>query len=147
MIVNAKGAIVGRLASYVAKQALNGELVIVVNAEKAIVSGDKKMILAEEKEKLKIRNIGNPMMGPFHQKRADKYLRKCIRGMLPFKKPRGRQAYKNIMVYMGVPKDEIKKSFNIELKDSDIIELAEIKKDVRKYMLLGDVCESIGGRW
>ena len=37
VVVNAENAVVGRLASYVAKVALNGEEVTIVNAEKAII--------------------------------------------------------------------------------------------------------------
>ncbi|OYT54507.1 MAG: 50S ribosomal protein L13 [Candidatus Altiarchaeales archaeon ex4484_2] len=147
MIVDAEGSIVGRLASHVAKKALSGEEIIVVNAEKAIISGKKEMILSEERDKQDIRNLGNPRRGPFHQKRPDKYLRKTIRGMLPYKKTRGREAYKRVMVYMGVPKEEINKRYGLKVKDSDIIGLDGSKKRVRNQMTLGEVCKAVGGRW
>jgi len=147
MIVNAEGSIVGRLASYVAKKALSGETVIVVNAEKAIISGKKETILNKERRRLNIRNLGNPRKGPFHQRRPDKYLRRVIRGMLPYKKPIGKSAYKRVMVYIGIPKDEIKRNHNIEVDDSDILELDDLKKNIRDYMTLGEVCNAIGGRW
>ncbi len=147
MIVNAEGNIVGRLASYVAKKALSGETVIVVNAEKAIISGKKETILNKERGRLNIRNLGNPRKGPFHQRRPDKYLRRVIRGMLPYKKPIGKSAYKRVMVYIGIPKDEIKRNHNIEVDDSDILELDDLKKNIRDYMTLGEICNAIGGRW
>jgi len=147
MIVNAEGSIVGRLASYVAKKALSGETVIVVNAEKAIISGKKETILNKERGRLNIRNLGNPRKGPFHQRRPDKYLRRVIRGMLPYKKPIGKSAYKRVMVYIGIPKDEIKRNHNIEVDDSDILELDDLKKNIRDYMTLGEICNAIGGRW
>ncbi len=147
MIVNAEGNIVGRLASYVAKKALSGETVIVVNAEKAIISGKKETILNKERGRLNIRNLGNPRKGPFHQRRPDKYLRRVIRGMLPYKKPIGKSAYKRVMVYIGIPKDEIKKNHNIEVDDSDIFELDDLKKNIGDYMTLGEICNAIGGRW
>jgi len=147
MIINAEGNIVGRLATYAAKTALSGEAVVIVNAEKAVISGKKEMILSEAREKLDIRNIGNPIRGPFHQTRPDRYLRKAIRGMLPYKKTRGLEAYKRVMVYTGIPREEIKKNHDIEVKDSEIIELKELRKDVRRYVTLGEMCRSIGGRW
>jgi large subunit ribosomal protein L13 len=149
IIVNAKNTILGRLASWVAKKALLGEDVIVVNAEKALLSGKKEMILKEELEKLKIRNIGNPRRGPFHQrKRADKYLRKTIRGMLPWKKSRGREAFKRIMVYIGMPKDEIKKNHNVDIMKEKILSINEdtkksqTEKEIEK-ITLGELCNLI----
>ncbi len=147
MIVDAEGSIVGRLASYVAKKALSGEEVIVVNAEKAIISGRKEMVLSQERGKQDIRNLGNPRRGPFHQKRPDRYLRKTIRGMLPYKKARGKEAYRRVMVYIGVPEEEIRRRHGLEVRDSDIIKLDGFRKRVRNQVALEDVCRSVGGRW
>ena len=47
ILVNAEGLIVGRLCSKVAKLLLNGEEVIILNAEKAVFSGKKKSKVAE----------------------------------------------------------------------------------------------------
>lgn len=147
MIVDAERQIVGRLASYVAKKALIGEEVIVVNAEKAIISGRKESVLESERGKLRIRNIGNPRRGPFHQKRPDKYLRRSIRGMLPWRKPRGREAFKRVMVYIGIPKEEIKKNHDIDVTEQNILNLKDLRKDVARYVTLGDVCDSMGGKF
>ena len=38
-IINAEDAIIGRLASIVAKRLLSGEQIVIVNAEKALISG------------------------------------------------------------------------------------------------------------
>ncbi|MEJ5326869.1 MAG: uL13 family ribosomal protein, partial [Candidatus Bathyarchaeia archaeon] len=62
-IVNADGLILGRMASEIAKKLLNGEKVIVVNAEKAVLSGKRKSKVAEAKEFLE---VGSPGRGPFH---------------------------------------------------------------------------------
>ncbi|HIE33968.1 MAG TPA: 50S ribosomal protein L13, partial [Candidatus Altiarchaeales archaeon] len=101
MIVNAEGLILGRLASFVAKQALLGKEIIVINAEKVLISGKKDIIFRENSEKLEIRNLGNPRKGPFHQKRPDKFVRRAIRGMLPIRSQRGRDAFSRIQVYIG----------------------------------------------
>ncbi len=145
MIVNAQGQVLGRLATFVAKQALLGNEIVVVNAEKAIVSGKKDMVLSEEKEKVSIKNLGNPRKGPFHQKRPDKYVRRTIRGMLPWKKTRGREAFKRIQVYVGVPEEEIKKNHQIE--DIKMHKLDEMKKNLGNYITVGEICKFIGGKW
>ena len=145
MIINAEGHSLGRLSSYAAKQALLGEEVIVVNAEKALVSGSRDAVLEEYKSRLHWKNKMNYRKGPFHQKRPDKFVRKTIRGMLPFKKPRGRQAYKRVMTYIGMPEDEIKRVHNIDLKNQEVQNLDNIKKEVRG-VTIDEICKFIGGK-
>lgn len=99
-LVNAEGQIVGRMCSKIAKLLLNGEEVIILNAEKAIFSGKKKSKIAEAHLFLE---VGAPARGPFHYRRPDRFLRKTLRGMLPFKQPKGKAAYKRLKAYMGVP--------------------------------------------
>lgn len=146
MIINAEGQILGRLCTFVAKKALLGEEVIVVNAEKAVISGNKEVIFRKELEKLKIRNLGNPRKGPFHQKRPDKFVRRSIRGMLPWRKSRGREAFKRVMVYIGIPEEEIKKRHDIDIKKTKIEDLNGMKKDI-KGTTVGEVCRFIGGKF
>ena len=53
VVINAENAVVGRLASYVAKMALQGEEVIVVNAEKGIITGSREYVLKKYLQKRK----------------------------------------------------------------------------------------------
>ena len=111
ILVNAEAQVVGRMCSKIAKLLLNGEEVIILNAEKAIFSGKKKSKVAEAHLFLE---VGAPMRGPFHYRRPDRFLRKTVRGMLPFKQPKGKSAYKRLKVYMGIPlefKDKQMKTF------------------------------------
>jgi large subunit ribosomal protein L13 len=110
--VNAEGQIVGRMGSKVAKLLLNGEEVVILNAEKAVFSGKKKSKIAEAHLFLE---VGAPARGPFHYRRPDRFLRKTLRGMVPFKQPKGKAAYKRLKVFMGVPaefKDQKMVSFD-----------------------------------
>jgi len=116
MIVDADGLVLGRVCSFAAKQALLGEDVIVINAEKAMLTGSKEMILKKELRWLEVRNLGSPLKGPNHEKRPDKYVRRAIRGMLPWHTFRGRDAFSRVYVYIGVPEEEIKKAHNIDIK-------------------------------
>ena len=133
-LVNADGLIVGRMASKVAKKLLNGEKVIIVNAEKAVLSGKKKSKVAEAKEFLE---VGAPMRGPFHYRRPDRMLRKTVRGMLPFKQPKGKMAYKKLKVFIGVPED---------LKGQQMITLKEAQAAKLKgpYLTLAELAKEIG---
>jgi large subunit ribosomal protein L13 len=101
-IVNGEGLILGRMCSKVAKRLLNGEQIIVVNAEKIIISGKRKSKVAEAHKFLE---VGAPERGPFHSRRPDRIVRKTVRGMVPWAQPKGKVAYKKLKVYLGVPEE------------------------------------------
>jgi len=101
-VIDAKGLILGRMASIVAKRLLQGETIFIVNAEKAAISGRR---LSKVREARAFLNIGHPGKGPFHPRRPDQIVRRAIRGMLPWKKPKGQQAYKRLRVFLGMPEE------------------------------------------
>lgn len=133
-IVNAEGLILGRMASVIAKRLLKGEKVLVVNAEKAVISGKRKSKVMEAKGFLE---VGYPEKGPFHYKRPDRILRRTIRGMLPYKQPKGKQAYKRLKVFIGIP-DELK---NMEM---ETIKEAQAKRLTCPYFTVGELAREIG---
>jgi large subunit ribosomal protein L13 len=133
-IINADGLILGRMASIVAKQLLRGKKIIIVNAEKAVLSGKRKSKVTEAKKFL---GVGYPEKGPFHYKRPDRILRKTVRGMLPYKQPKGKQAYKRLKVFIGIP-DELKNQKMETLAD------AQAKKLTCPYFTLGEFAKEIG---
>ncbi len=101
-IIDAKGLILGRLASIVAKRLLNGEKIVIVNAEEAIISGKRLNIITEAKEFLQ---IGHYRKGPYHSRRPDEIVKRTIRGMLPRRNPRGKEALKRLRVFLSVPEE------------------------------------------
>ncbi len=101
--LDAAGMICGRLASYAAKEAMRGKEVVIVNAEKAVISGTKGRVLAKLLRKLRTRTLASQEKAPKHPRRPDTYLRRVIRSMLPRKKPKGRDSYRRVKVYMGIP--------------------------------------------
>ncbi|MEM1563781.1 MAG: 50S ribosomal protein L13 [Candidatus Bathyarchaeia archaeon] len=133
-VINADGLILGRMASVIAKRLLKGEKIAVVNAEKAVVSGKKKSKVKEAKEFLE---VGHPGKGPMHPRRPDRILRRTIRGMLPYKQPKGKQAYKRLRVFVGIP-DELKN------REMETIEEAQAKKLACPYLTLGELAKEIG---
>lgn len=104
-IVDASNLILGRMASYVAKGALNGKNMIVINAERAVISGTKERVVARAKLKLKTRTLGNLEKSPTHPRKPDGYVRRVIRGMLPWKKTGGKNAFHRVKVYIGTPSE------------------------------------------
>ncbi len=134
IIVDADGLILGRMASKVAKSLLNGNKVIILNAEKAIISGKRKSKVAEAKEFLE---VGSPKRGPFHYRRPDRILRKTVRGMPPIRQPKGKSALKRLRVFLGIPK---------EFEEKQMITLKEAKASKLKgpSLTLGELAKEIG---
>ena len=104
LTVNAENMVVGRLASIIAKYLLMGYRVNVVNVEKAVFTGTKERVLAEFKKKLSIQSKVNPRRhGPFKPRTPEGIFRRVVRGMLPRRKTKGKEAYRRLRVYRGVP--------------------------------------------
>ncbi|MFH0832631.1 MAG: 50S ribosomal protein L13 [Candidatus Aenigmatarchaeota archaeon] len=112
IIVNGNNAVLGRMASYAAKKLLSGDEVTVINAEKIIITGDPKNTVVKYLERLK---KGSPQHGPFFPRKPELFVRRAIRGMMPYKTLKGRKAFKKLRVYVSVP-DEFKgkESVNME---------------------------------
>jgi large subunit ribosomal protein L13 len=134
-IIDAKGLILGRMASNVAKRLLQGEKVIIVNSEKAAISGKKHHIVKAAKRFLE---VGHPRKGPYHPRRPDKIVSRTIRGMLPRRKPKGLQAYKRLRVYLGLP-------MQFESKSVQTIIEASAEKLKSPYITVGELAKEIGG--
>ncbi|MEM0155612.1 MAG: 50S ribosomal protein L13 [Thermoplasmataceae archaeon] len=99
--IDADNAIYGRLSTYVAKQLLYGEGVVIVNAEKVVITGTKPFLINRFKER---REIGSVRKGPAYPKTADQILRRSIKNMLPSKTTTGKEALRRCVVYRGKPK-------------------------------------------
>ncbi|MCL4375623.1 50S ribosomal protein L13 [Candidatus Marsarchaeota archaeon] len=102
-IIDGEGKILGRTATQVAKLLLSGEDVTIINAEKMLISGHAEEITERYKHKLNLRDKANPEHSPHISRRPDFFVKRVIRGMLPRKQARGRDALKRLTVYMGSP--------------------------------------------
>lgn len=134
-IIDATDLVAGRLASYVSKLAMNGETIRIVNSEKAIISGNRTSLIKLFTDRI---HKGNALAGPFYPKRADRILKRIIRGMLPYKKTNGLKAFNRIRTYLGVPdefKDKIEKVDSLNLMNTNI----------KKYVTLKDLSKQLGG--
>lgn len=137
IVVDGENMIMGRLASVIAKKLLEGNRVVVVNAEKIVISGSKRRIVGEYKRMLEIGTLRNPRRGPKHFRRPDKLFKDAVGGMLPKDSYRGRKALKRLKVYIGFP-DEFNRHKTVAIPEADVRRLG------RKYVLLGEVAREIG---
>ncbi len=136
-IIDASGLIIGRLSTHVAKKLLNNKdlEVAIINSEKAIVSGSRKMVLERYKGK---RDLNHPRKGPYYPRLPDRILKRTIRGMLPYQQERGRKAFKRVKVYIGKPKEfEGQKSITVEEARN---------RDIDQFMELGEISRVLGAK-
>lgn len=137
VVVDATHCIAGRVCSHVSKLLLQGNRVAIVNAEKAMLSGNRYKTIESYKEYLGINSVTNPIHGPFHPRRPDTILSRMVRGMVPKRKPHGMSAFKRLRVYMGVP--EGMKGAKIESFDD-----SRITKPESYYISIAEVAKQIG---
>jgi large subunit ribosomal protein L13 len=135
IVIDASDKVAGRLASRIAKELLKGERVIVVNAESAVISGNPKHIIDDYTEK---RERGDPYHGPFYPKEPDRILKRIVRGMLPYKSAKGKDAFKRLRVFISVPEEYGKAEFS-EIKGAE----NNLKC---KTMSLGGLAVKLGAR-
>ncbi len=138
LLLDAKNQILGRLASFAAKRALSGETVVVLNAEKAVVSGKRRSIIEEAKRRLRTRTLASQSTAPVHQRRPDLFFRRVVRGMLPWKKARGKAAFHRVRVFIGVPEEYSKKT-SVKVPGADASKLQS------PYVTLEELAKEIGG--
>ena len=136
-VYDGEGMILGRLGSIVAKAALLGEEVHVVNCDKVIVSGKKVMVFANEKQKRDRK--GHPLKSANFSRLSDRTVRRSIRGMLPWRKTRGREAFKRIMCHRDVPTELAGKEIKIE--DASVTKLPTLQ-----YITIGELCQKLRGK-
>jgi ribosomal protein uL13 len=140
MIINGEGLVLGRLASSVSKKLLEGENIIVLNAEKIIISGTKDWAYPKYKQRIDRASISNPRrMGPKYPRRPDDIFRRTVRGMLPYKKSKGRTAFKALKVYVGVPQ---------EFQGEEALNVPEAQpKNIMKSIELGRLSHLLGSKF
>ncbi|MFH1358636.1 MAG: 50S ribosomal protein L13 [archaeon] len=129
LIIDASGAVFGRLCSYAAKKAIEDKDVVILNSEKVIITGNKKNIIKKYKE-IRAKG-GHSQKGPQLSKIPHMILKRSIRSMLPdFRRGQGKLAFKRIKCYEGIPNEfegekMVKISAPKKLKYIELKELSE----------------------
>lgn len=138
LVVDATHQLVGRLATQVARAALHGKTVRVINSEKAVMSGKKKVILDDYKQRYQ---RGATREGPFTHRQPDRIVRRVIRGMLPYKTTRGNDAFKRIMCYIGTPV-QLREATPVRFAGADVSKLP-----TTRWVSIGEISKELGGKW
>ncbi len=135
MIIDGTGLVLGRLAAYAAKKALEGETVVIVNSEKVVITGGKKFLVEEFLHK---QDRGHAYNGPFFPKMADRIVKRTVRGMVPYRQERGIKAYRRVKCYLGVP-EEYKNTKFETVKGADYSKLKTLN-----FITVNDLAKAVG---
>ena len=101
-VVDASGLVLGRAASLIAQRLLRGETIVVVHADRSVVTGDRARVLDFY---IANRARGSKRSGPHYPRYPDRIFRRTVRGMLPHRKARGAEAFDRLVVHIGVPEE------------------------------------------
>ena len=138
IVVDATGLVMGRLASVTAKSLLAGEEINIVNAEKALITGGKDSIFEDYGH---TSERGHKERGPYFPRRPEMILKRTVRGMLPYKMRRGRDAFSRLRIYVGIPR---------ELKGMPLEQPAGAKmrtESNNRYIELGTLSRRLGANF
>jgi len=138
VVFDASGKVLGRLSSLVAKRLLEGQRVTVINAEKAVVTGERRRLIRDYMTRLEIKGRVHPRHTPAHPRQPDTLLRRGVRGMLPRRKSSGLAAYRRLRVYVGTPSQET--------ATAEQAEEALYRSRRKRSMTLGELCREMGWR-
>ncbi|MBP1987546.1 50S ribosomal protein L13 [Halolamina salifodinae] len=131
VVVDARDCIMGRVASEVAQRALDGNRVAIINAEEAVITGNEDATMETYRTRV---NLGSDS-GPYYPKRPDRIFKRAVRGMLPYKQDRGREAFESVRVYVGNPHD----------RDGEVLEGTSLNRLSNiKFTSLGEISENLG---
>jgi large subunit ribosomal protein L13 len=134
-IIDGKNAVLGRLGSIVAQRIMDGEEIVVVNAESIVVTGEKDMVFADYKARVD-RGDTTKRKGPFYPRRADLLFKRSVRGMIPWTSTSGREAYRRLHVFVGTPK---------QFADAETVKIEDAMKKISgKYTTLGAISKFLG---
>lgn len=141
VVIDGKDHILGRLAAVVAKQLLSGQRVVIVRAEKVVLTGQIERHLREWQLFKKKNSNSNPNKGgPWHFKSPARIIWRTIRGMLPHKTARGVAALGRLKAFEGCPHP-----YSVQKKVVITNALKSVMMDsFRKFTHLGEFSGRVG---
>jgi len=135
-LIDGTNKVMGRVASQTAKLLLSEHSVVLVNADKLVVTGHVRDLTEKYKRLIELKDKANPEHSPYWPRRPDMFVKRVIRGMLPYKKPKGKSAFKRLRVYVGFPEELRKmKPHDVESKTpNEIFERTITVKDLTEKL-------------
>ncbi|ORX53401.1 ribosomal protein L13 [Piromyces finnis] len=143
IVIDAKGHLLGRLASIVAKELLKGQKIVVVRCEELAISGPFFRNKLRFQRYFHKATVFNPARGPFHFRAPSRMFYHVVRGMVPHKTARGTAAMDRLKVFDGIPAPYDKIKRNVVPEALRVLRL----KPGRKYTALKRVSSEFGWKY
>ncbi|KAI0140237.1 ribosomal protein L13 domain-containing protein, partial [Pestalotiopsis sp. NC0098] len=160
VVIDGKGHLLGRLASIVAKQLLNGQKIVVVRCEALNISGEffraKRTLHSIASGRVgyqvsvkyhaylrKMTRYNPTRGGPFHFRAPSRVFYKAVRGMIPHKTARGAAALERLKVFEGVPPPYDKQKKMVVPQALRVLRL----QPGRKYCTVGRLSHEVGWKY
>ncbi|KXT07363.1 hypothetical protein AC578_499 [Pseudocercospora eumusae] len=144
IVIDGKGHLLGRLASTVAKQLLNGQKIVVVRCEALNISGEFFRAKLKYSAFLRKQTRFNPTRGgPWHFRTPAKMFWRTVRGMIPHKTERGAKAMERLKVFEGIPPPYDHKKRMVVPQALRVLRL----KPGRKYCTVGRLGHEFGWKY
>ena len=140
VIVDGRGHLMGRLASIVAKQLLEGQSITVVRCDEINISGHLANNRIKFMTYLRKRMNTNPRRGPYHFRAPSMMFFKAVRGMVPRKSPHGQAALAKLKVFDGVPHPYDTKKKMVVPAALRVLKL----NPQSQFCVLGDLAATVG---
>jgi len=144
IVIDGKGHLLGRLASTVAKQLLNGQKIVVVRCEALNISGEFFRAKLKYQAFMRKQTRFNPTRGgPFHFRAPSKMFWRTVRGMIPHKTSRGAAAMERLKCFEGIPPPYDHKKRMVVPQALRVLRL----KPGRKYCTVGRLGNEFGWKY
>merc|ERR1712200_77497 len=143
IVIDGRGHLLGRLASLVAKTLLQGQRVVVVRCEQINISGNFYRNKLKYLDFLRKRTNTKPSHGPFHFRAPSRIFWRTVRGMIPHKTERGKDALKRLQTFEGVPPPYDKKKLMVIPSALKVLRL----KHGRRFCSLGRLGHEVGWKY
>lgn len=140
VIVDGRGHLLGRLASVVAKQLLEGQSVTVVRCDEINISGHLANNRIKFMTYLRKQMNTNPRRGPYHFRAPSMMFYKAVRGMVPRKSPHGQAALAKLKVLDGVPHPYDTKKKMVVPQALRVLKL----NPQSQFCVIGDLAATVG---
>lgn len=141
VVIDADGAVLGRLASYVAKLLRLGFRVYVVNVEKSVVTGSRSRVVEGYKLWLEVKTLRNPYRhSPKRPRNPILLFKKTVKNMLPKENGSSLKLLRNLKAYIDVP-PALEKAKRYKIVDT----LAD-KLMRKEFITVAELCKELGWR-
>merc|ERR1712113_410102 len=143
VVIDCAGHMLGRLASIIAKQLLNGQKIVAVRTEKICISGGFVRQKMKYERFARKRHLTQPRKGPYHFRAPSKILWRTLRGMVPHKTKRGAAALNRLQTFEGIPApyDKVKR-----VVVPEALKVLRLQQG-HKFVTLGDLATAVGWKY